>query len=154
MTFVTRLYAEGHLKGSISLPVFDKDNALDSKEAKDAQAAFRAYVEANKDSLAKKDLYILCNSGKRGADLATEILAEYGLTAKTIDRGATSEYVKANFEATKTEETKQPEKTTNTKDEPKKDGATPKTGDTANALPYVAVMGAAVLALVGRKKFF
>ena len=146
------LYAAGHLAGSLSLPVFDKDNKLDTEVALAAQKAFREYVEAHKAELAAKNLYILCNSGNRGAELATEILAEYGIKENvyTIEGGAKSTLIQSKFVKDSKPETKPETKP----EETKKPSKNPQTGDPAMALQYTVAMGAAALALVKRKKWF
>ena len=62
------------VKNSLSLPLFDKDNNLPDDLAK----AFTEYVKANKATLETKTIYILCNSGSKGATKATALLAQAG----------------------------------------------------------------------------
>ena len=132
-------YAAGHLKNSLSLPLFDKDNKLPDDLAK----AFEEYVKANKSSLEGKTIYILCNSGSRGAEKATALLKEAGITKVfTIEGGAKSKLIQANFVV----------------DTPGTNGSTNgpvKTGDSAHTTLYVAMMGAALVAILaaGKKKF-
>lgn len=135
------LYAKGHLKGSLSLPLFDKDNKLPDDLAK----AFSDYVAAHKSDFDGKTIYILCNSGARGAEKATELLSAAGLkeaTLRTIEGGANSELLKANFVT----DAKPAAKPANNK--------SPKTGDAAPIVPLTVSMFAALCAIVavGKKK--
>lgn len=140
------LYAKGHLKGSLSLPVFDKDNKLPDDLAK----AFSDYVAAHKSDFDGKTIYILCNSGARGAEKATELLSAAGLkeaTLRTIEGGAKSELLQANFVTdTKPATTEPAKKPANSK--------SPKTGDAAPIVPLTVSMFAALCAIVavGKKK--
>ena len=140
------LYAKGHLKGSLSLPLFDKDNKLPDDLAK----AFSDYVAAHKSDFDGKTIYILCNSGARGAEKATELLSSAGLkeaTLRTIEGGAKSELLQANFVTdTKPATTEPAKKPANSK--------SPKTGDAAPIVPLTVSMFAALCAIiaVGKKK--
>lgn len=140
------LYAKGHLKGSLSLPLFDKDNKLPDDLAK----AFSDYVAAHKSDFDGKTIYILCNSGARGAEKATELLSAAGLkeaTLRTIEGGAKSELLQANFVTdTKPATTEPAKKPANSK--------SPKTGDAAPIVPLTVSMFAALCAIVavGKKK--
>lgn len=139
------LYAKGHLKGSLSLPVFDKNNTLPDDLAK----AFSDYVAAHKADFDGKTIYVLCNSGARGAEKAIELLTAAGLkeaTLRTIEGGAKSELLQANFvtdEKPATEPAKTPA-----------DNKTPKTGDAAPIMPLSLAMFAALCTIVavGKKK--
>ena len=90
-------YGSGHLKGSMSTPVFNANGVAkttDDQLSKD----FTKYVTDNKATLEKKDLYLLCNSGASGARAATALLkaAGYDLAkVHTITGGAKNEDVKA-----------------------------------------------------------
>jgi len=71
----------GHLKGSISLPLFTVDAAdknvpttLDDELA----AAFTKYVTENKETLQAKKIYIVCNSGQTGVVNAAKLLLNAG----------------------------------------------------------------------------
>ena len=156
-------YAAGHLKGSVSVPVFDKDNNLPET----LQAQFTAYVNSHRADFLKP-VYILCNSGKRGAQTATKLLNELGISSVyTIQGGAANEVIQKNFVTADTEvkpETKpevKPEPKPETKPEVKPETkpstpnktTSPKTGDTATAVPYIALLGAAVVAIIGKNKF-
>ena len=140
------LYAKGHLKGSLSLPLFDKDNKLPDDLAK----AFSDYVAAHKSDFDGKTIYILCNSGARGAEKATELLSAAGLkeaTLRTLEGGAKSELLQANFVTdTKPATTEPAKKPANSK--------SPKTGDAAPIVPLTVSMFAALCAIiaVGKKK--
>lgn len=134
-------YAAGHLEGSLSLPLFDKDNNLPDDLAK----AFSDYVKANKAAFEGKTILVLCNSGSRGAVKATELLEAEGLTKVfTIENGAKSDIIQKNFVTNDSEA-----------DTNKKPNGTPDTGDTSNAMLYVLVMGISLLAVitVSKKKF-
>jgi len=90
----TASYTKGHLKGSLSLPLFDKDNKLPDDLAK----AFTEYVAAHKADFEGKTIYVLCNSGARGAAKATQLLKEAGITnVFTIENGAKSEVIQKHF---------------------------------------------------------
>ena len=132
--------------------------------------AFKQYVEENKDLLATKTIYILCNSGESGARNATILLNEAGLVDNvfTIDGGAKA----LVFD---TPEVDDPEVDDPVIDEPivddpevddpeadkpeieivdKDDEAdAPKTGDTTPVMGYVLVMCAALAVIVNRKRF-
>ncbi len=58
----TASYTKKDIKGSLSLPLFDKDNKLPDDLAK----AFTEYVTAHKADFKGKTIYVLCNSGARG----------------------------------------------------------------------------------------
>ena len=144
----TDLYAKGHLKGSLSLPLFDKDNKLPDDLAK----AFSDYVAAHKADFDGKTIYVLCNSGARGAQKAIELLTAAGLkdaTLRTIENGAKSELIQTNFvtdeKAATTEPAKAPAKT------PANNKA-PKTGDAAPIMPLALSMFAALCAIVAISK--
>jgi len=146
-------YEAGHLKGSLSLPLFDAENNLPAELAD----AFKAYVEANKAAFEGKTIYILCNSGARGAQSATALLAELGITdVFTIEGGAKSELIQSYFvtadeEAdTPVDDSKEP-----ADDSDENTSTTVKTGDTTPVMSYVLVLAAALAAIVvaGKKKF-
>ena len=156
----TEAYTEGHLKGSLSLPLFDKDKNLPDDLAK----AFTEYITAHKSELAqKKAIYILCNSGSRGAEKAIKLLKEAGLeNGFIIENGAKSEVITSHFvsDSTKTPET--PGKSDgnkggnvqNTNKPATTTAATTKTGDTAPIAALAVAMLAALGAIVafGKKK--
>lgn len=158
-------YKKGHLKGSLSLPLFDADNNLPD----DLATAFTEYVNAHKADFEGKTIYVLCNSGARGAEKATKLLKEAGITnVFTIEGGAKSEVIQSHF-VTDTEtpaDTKDPADS-NTSKNPSasnkntdKKGTTAtskttKTGDTAPVVPMTLAMLAALCAIaaVSKKKF-
>lgn len=144
----TESYTKGHLKGSLSLPLFDKDNKLPDDLAK----AFTEYVAAHKADFEGKTIYVLCNSGARGAAKATQLLKEAGITnVFTIENGAKSEVIQKHFV---TDPVADPDtkKDNNGKDNNKNQNngktttaATTKTGDTAP----IAALAVAMLAALG-----
>lgn len=69
--------------GSISAPLFGADGAISAEDGELA-TNFTAFVKGNTD-LAGKDIYILCNSGSRGAQLATKLLLLAGYPAEKIN---------------------------------------------------------------------
>lgn len=160
-------YEKGHLAGSLSLPVFDSENGLPD----DLAAAFEAYVKANPAAF-QKTIYILCNSGSRGAEKATALLKANGIPANqifTIEGGAKNASIQAEFITTE-QENQKPETRPTTKPETKpaakpttkpetKPVAKPdqkkaaQTGDATSAIPYVLMMGAALTVMAGKKKF-
>lgn len=83
----TKRYDAGHLKGSISLPLFSVDEndknvvtALDGELA----TAFTSYVTDNKADLSGKTIYILCNGGQSGARTALKLLLAAGYDFENI----------------------------------------------------------------------
>lgn len=153
----TASYTKGHLKGSLSLPLFDKDNKLPDDLAK----AFTEYVAAHKADFEGKTIYVLCNSGARGAAKATQLLKEAGITnVFTIENGAKSEVIQKHFV---TDPVADPDtkKDNNGKDNNKNlnngkttTAATTKTGDTAPIAALAVTMLAALGAIIafGKKK--
>ena len=153
----TESYTKGHLKGSLSLPLFDKDNKLPDDLAK----AFTEYVAAHKADFEGKTIYVLCNSGARGAAKATQLLKEAGITnVFTIENGAKSEVIQKHFV---TDPVADPDtkKDNNGKDNNKNQNngktttaATTKTGDTAPIASLAVAMLAALGAIIafGKKK--
>ena len=153
----TASYTKGHLKGSLSLPLFDKDNKLPDDLAK----AFTEYVTAHKADFEGKTIYVLCNSGARGAAKATQLLKEAGITnVFTIENGAKSEVIQKHFV---TDPVADPDtkKDNNGKDNNKNQNngktttaATTKTGDTAPIASLAVAMLAALGAIIafGKKK--
>ena len=153
----TASYTKGYLKGSLSLPLFDKDNKLPDDLAK----AFTEYVTAHKADFEGKTIYVLCNSGARGAAKATQLLKEAGITnVFTIENGAKSEVIQKHFV---TDPVADPDtkKDNNGKDNNKNlnngkttTAATTKTGDTAPIAALAVAMLAALGAIIafGKKK--
>lgn len=153
----TASYTKGHLKGSLSLPLFDKDNKLPDDLAK----AFTEYVTAHKADFEGKTICVLCNSGARGAAKATQLLKEAGITnVFTIENGAKSEVIQKHFV---TDPVADPDtkKDNNGKDNNKNQNngktttaATTKTGDTAPITALAVAMLAALGAIIafGKKK--
>ena len=138
------LYAKGHLKGSLSLPLFNEKNELPDDLAK----AFTEYVAAHKADFDHKAIYILCNSGARGAERAVELLSAANLEGtflRIIEGGAKSELLQANFVTdTKPATTEPAKKPANSK--------SPKTGDAAPIVPLTVSMFAALCAIVAISK--
>lgn len=92
-------YGAGHLKGSLSLPVFTSNGPVATVND-DLAKAFTEYVKANFATFEGKDIYVLCNSGARGAQAATVLLKDAGLNLEkihTITGGAKDETVSANL---------------------------------------------------------
>lgn len=144
----------GTLKGSLSLPLFDANNEIDSSKSADTKAleeAFVKYVEEHRKELEGKKIYILCNSGKRGAQKATELLTAAkleGTSIFTIENGAKdpliAEALKLSLNAG----------SGNGNGNGSGNG-TVKTGDTANVMSYALVMAISLLAIafVSKRKF-
>lgn len=166
-------YDKGHLKGSIHMPIFDENNNVTDE----TKAAFIAAVKANKDVLSSvarsgKQIYILCNSGNRGAIWATKLLVAEGYSNAnifTITGGANDETVKANLApesttpdsgSTNTPETNKPETNkpeankpgTSTASKNDTTATTPKTGDVSTMMVYSIAMLAAVAVIFANKK--
>lgn len=147
-------YNEGHLEGSIHLPVFGEDSSLadrfDGLDKATTDALSKAFVEgvkANASALEGKKIYILCNSGSRGAKAATVLLKDAGYSLEniyTITGGATDEDVKAAFVTTPAQE--QPEQSTNTE-------KAPATGDATPIMIYAIAMLAAAFVIVRKRAF-
>ncbi len=94
----------GYLKGSVSLPLFtvDADNKnvpVKAPYEDELSQAFLAYANENKEALAAKTIYILCNSGQTGVNNAFALMEQAEFTSNVfgISGGATNEDVKANF---------------------------------------------------------
>ncbi len=141
--------ASGKLNGAVQQPLFvigaDGKPALTGNE-KEIEA-FNAYVEANKAVLAEKTIYILCNSGSRGAVKATELLAAKGITnVFTIEGGATADAIKNAFPGN----TPAPTPTPNPN--PGNKPTSPVTGETLST-GYILLMLALVVAFVSKKRF-
>ena len=139
--------ASGSIKGSVLQPLFvigaDGNPALTGNE-KEIEA-FNAYVEANKATLAGKTIYILCNSGSRGALKATELLAAKDITnVFTIDGGAKNQAIKDAFAGN----TPAPAPTPTPPSKP----TSPVTGETLST-GYILLMLALVVAFVSKKRF-
>lgn len=170
-------YAKGHLKGSLSMPLFDANGVTNGEDA--LAQAFTASVQANADKLTGKTIYILCNSGARGAQNATALLKAAGYTnVFTIEGGAKNTSITNAFVSdstnngsdsgsTNTPETNKPEanKPETNKPETNKPGTngstaskndttatTPKTGDVSTMMVYSIAMLAAVAVIFANKK--
>ena len=142
-------FEAGHLEGSLPLPLFDAENNLPEELAQE----FLAYVKANMSDFEGKTIYVLCNSGSRGAQLATALFAEAGITnVFTIEGGAKSELIQSYFVTT--------DEDAETPDAPAGDAGSDstsgtKTGDTATVLPYMAAMCISLVAVlaISKRKF-
>ena len=81
-------FANGHLKNSLSLPVFylnEEGKQVVAETNQDPYAkTFAEYVKANLPTFSGKKVYVLCNSGQRGARAATALLADNGVDKNTI----------------------------------------------------------------------
>lgn len=73
-------YASGHLPGALNIPLGELRRAL----------------PALRDAASRRDLLVVCASGRRSAD-ACEILAGHGIAAATLD-GGTSAWAAAGHE--------------------------------------------------------
>ena len=71
-------YKKAHLNGSINVPVFNDDGSVISTSEDATAKAFTEYVTAHKAEWDGKDIYIICNSGARGAQAATVLLVGAG----------------------------------------------------------------------------
>lgn len=147
--------ANGQLKGAVQLPVFvigaDGKPALTGNE-KEIEA-FVAYVKANKAALEGKTIYVLCNSGSRGAVKAIELLAAEGITnVFTIEGGATNQSIKDAFVTNTDKPADKPaDKPT---EKPSEKPSSPATGDMASPMGYILIMLAAVAVILANKKRF
>ena len=147
------------MKGSISQSLFDDNNKLDTAEA---EALEKAFIKEIPSKITEdKPIYIICNSGARGAAKATQLLKEAGITnVFTIENGAKSEVIQKHFV---TDPVADPDtkKDNNGKDNNKNlnngkttTAATTKTGDTAPIAALAVAMLAALGAIIafGKKK--
>lgn len=147
-------YAAGHIKGAVSYPVFNKDGVSNGYD--DLAKEFLAQAGQNAASLAGKKIYVICNSGARGAQIATKLLMQAGLSNAniyTVEGGykgtETDTLIKDNSTYT---ENGSGEQTTNPTVKPNVNNKTPKTGDTAPIMVYAFAMLAAAAAFVESKK--
>lgn len=102
-------FAKGHLKGALSLPVFTANGPV-SNTGDELAKAFTDYVNANPETFNKK-IYIVCNSGARGAQAATVLLKDAGIPLTNIytvtggaggaDVSAAAKYVTGEFAVSK-----------------------------------------------------
>ena len=151
------VYAAGHLKGSLSLPVFAEGNVIEGAEAEALWASFTAYVKSNPSTFGNKAIYVLCNSGSRGAVKATELLHNEGYTnVFTIEGGAKNESIQAKFITTEQEQ--QANQNTGTTTDKKSyvtvatKNSVPETGDTSQTFMYLLLLAASSVILVFRKR--
>ena len=93
----TEDFAMGHLKNSLSLPVFylnEEGKQVVAETNQDPYAiTFAKYVQDNPSTFSGKKVYVLWNSDQRGAKAATALLADKGVdpnTIYTITGGATA----------------------------------------------------------------
>ncbi len=142
--------AAGYLEGSLTLPLFTVDaegnNVIDVADYEDELSkAFLSFVEEHKETLAAKKIFILCNSGSKGATKATALLAKAGIEGNvfTIEGGAKNQSIQDKFVVP----APAPETTPDT-------DKAPQTGDATYAMVYVAIMLAAVVVVINRKKAF
>ena len=150
-------YVTGHLKGSLSLPVFAEGNVIEGAEAEALWASFTAYVKSNPSTFGNKTIYVLCNSGSRGAVKATELLHNEGYTnVFTIEGGAKNESIQAKFITTEQEQ--QANQNTGTTTDKKSSvtvatkNSVPETGDTSQTFMYLLLLAASSVILVFRKR--
>ena len=153
-------YDISHLEGSFSTPVFNEDGSI-IQTSEDATAKAFTKTVTNNANFQNKELYLLCNSGARGAAKATQLLKEAGITnVFTIENGAKSEVIQKHFV---TDPVADPDtkKDNNGKDNNKNlnngkttTAATTKTGDTAPIAALAVAMLAALGAIIafGKKK--
>ena len=146
--------ANGTLKGAVQLPVFvigaDGKPALTGNEKE--LEAFTAYVKANKAVLAEKTIYVLCNSGSRGAAKAIELLAAEGITnVFTIEGGATNQSIKDAFTTDSEEPEVKPE--VKPEEKPADKPSSPATGDVSYMGYILLMMAAVVVAYLSKKRF-
>ena len=66
-----RYYEDGYVDGSIHLQLFTAPTSIDAENFEDdLSKAFLTYVNKYKAELEAKPIFILCNSGSRGAEKA------------------------------------------------------------------------------------
>ena len=158
-TRMASLFAKGHLKHSVSVPVVD-ENGNFQPEKLDALADYAKKNYMNDD----QPIYILCNSGNRLAKTAVSLMMDVGISLDRlfiIEGGAKDPIIAANLviESTPvvpTTPTDKPDSgqtgtTTNTKPAAttKTAAKTPKTGDSASPMGYMLMMAAAAGGIAG-----
>lgn len=92
-------YELSHLEGSFSTPVFNEDGSI-IKTSEDATAKAFTETVTNNTNFQNKELYLLCNSGARGARAAAVLLQRAGYDTSrihTITGGATGLEVRYAF---------------------------------------------------------
>ncbi len=144
-------YAAGHIKGSVSYPVFDKNGVSNGYD--DLAKAFLKKAGENAASLAGKKIYVICNSGARGAQIATKLLMQAGFSNAniyTVEGGYkgtdTDTLIKDNSTCT------DPNCSVETATKPVTKNKAPKTGDSAPIMAYAFAMLAAAVVFVESKK--
>ena len=144
-------YAAGHIKGSVSYPVFDKNGVSNGYD--DLAKAFLKKAGENAASLAGKKIYVICNSGARGAQIATKLLMQAGFSNAniyTVEGGYkgtdTDTLIKDNSTCT------DPNCSVETATKPETKNKAPKTGDSAPIMAYAFAMLAAAVVFVESKK--
>lgn len=164
-------YEAGHLKNSLSAPLFDANNTV-TNGSDELAAAFTATITNNASNLSGKSIYILCNSGARGAQNATKLLLNAGYDLAniyTITNGAKDTDVQNAMTSTPAGETPEnpttPAVPTTPADTTPSTGSTPadkttttssvpKTGDTSAVMVYTLLMTIAAAVIVRMKKTF
>ncbi len=152
----TKRYEAGHLKGSVSLPLFtvdadDKNVPVKAPYEDDLSKAFVKYATDNKEALTSKTIYVLCNSGATGAANAKVLLEKVGITGNvyTIEGGATkNESIQKAFVTDDNTDVEKPA------DKPAEKPSSPATGDMASPMGYILIMLAAVAVILANKKRF
>ena len=152
----TKRYEAGHLKGSVSLPLFtvdadDKNVPVKAPYEDDLSKAFVKYATDNKEALTSKTIYVLCNSGATGAANAKVLLEKAGITGNvyTIEGGATkNESIQKAFVTDDNTDVEKPA------DKPAEKPSSPATGDMASPMGYILIMLAAVAVILANKKRF
>ena len=144
-------YAAGHIKGSVSYPVFDKNGVSNGYD--DLAKAFLKKAGENAASLAGKKIYVICNSGARGAQIATKLLMQAGFSNAniyTVEGGYkgtdTDTLIKDNSTCT------DPNCSVETATKPETKNKAPKTGDSAPIMAYAFAMLTAAAVFVESKK--
>ena len=92
-------YELSHLEGSFSTPVFNEDGSI-IQTSEDATAKAFTETVTNNANFQNKELYLLCNSGARGARAAAVLLRRAGYDTSrihTITGGATGLEVRYAF---------------------------------------------------------
>ena len=92
-------YGISHLEGSFSTPVFNEDGSI-IQTSEDATAKAFTETVTNNANFQNKELYLLCNSGARGARAAAVLLQRAGYDTSrihTITDGATGLEVRYAF---------------------------------------------------------
>lgn len=163
-------YADGHVKDSVSFPLFDAEGNLSDELVKE----FEELIKANADVFNGQTVYIVYEYGSEGAEKAAKLLDELGIDSVRIIEGddlfeelapylteTKSETLEDFIEGDNGGSNSGADTDNGTEEEPeakpviKTDSKAAKTGDTANIMGYALAMACSLLIIicVSKKKF-